>query len=112
MLSKAVKTSDEAFDTASPGPPPPSKEDELQDVLDRIGHQVDPAMKLQAVHDFKQLALAFSAEAKADSAMSAKQSGKSKGAPRRQSVGPGASAFRFEEDFSDFSTKEQSGNGE
>ncbi|RMZ79729.1 hypothetical protein DV738_g3266, partial [Chaetothyriales sp. CBS 135597] len=37
-----------------------AEERELQDVLERLSRQVDPAMKLQAVHDFKQLALAFS----------------------------------------------------
>ena len=67
-------------------------QDALQDVLERISHQVDPARKLQAVHDFKRLALAFSAELKTKSDVSEMHTSNEKSTPRRQSVGPGASA--------------------
>ncbi|RMD43679.1 hypothetical protein DV735_g1483, partial [Chaetothyriales sp. CBS 134920] len=71
-----------------------TEERELQDVLERLSRQVDPAMKLQAVHDFKQLALAFSLNRKDDESTSTGPPGQGpvKPPPRRESLGNQISA--------------------
>ena len=87
MKSTSHRTAAEEVDSGPGLALDPSKEVELQDVLNRISHHVDPAMKLRAVHEFKQLALAFGAERK-DTPGSRKK--KEQAPPRRQSIGPGA----------------------